>query len=213
MTDEISFGGKQWGWTDAPLKPSTVEIMRAGEKVVSVYVYFEELPVNERRWLITPLPGGNGINVRAISDSNAMAGDSLDIKRKGLNIEDTVPWEVKGHGSAIKAPSSETSELTQEVYKSSTLGPISLSFTGRRLMQNLREAVSDYMGGQTAVSYHDLSKARGKIAQYISSLEKFKIRALAQEKLARNNPDLSTITDTELVAELNRRLNKLRTGG
>jgi hypothetical protein len=70
----------------------------------------------------------------------------------------------------------------QEVYHSSTLGPIPLSFTGRRLMQNLRDAFQELLhkrveqtqrgqiGGQ-----HDwtaVSEARGKLAQYMSQLEK-----------------------------------------
>lgn len=69
----------------------------------------------------------------------------------------------------------------QEVYHSSTLGPIPLSFTGRRLMQNLREAFQDLLqkrveqtkrgqvGGQD--DWTSVSEARGKLAQYMSKLE------------------------------------------
>lgn len=70
----------------------------------------------------------------------------------------------------------------QEVYHSSTLGPIPLTFTGRRLMQNLREAVQELLQkrveqtkrGQVGSQndWEDVSKARGKIAQYMSELEK-----------------------------------------
>jgi len=35
--------------------------------------------------------------------------------------------------------------MKQEVYKSSTLGPIELSFTGRRLLANLRDAIVETM--------------------------------------------------------------------
>lgn len=74
-----------------------------------------------------------------------------------------------------------------EVYHSSTLGPIPLSFTGRRLMQNLREEVTAllkkayrngeqkwYRDGANPVSAEDwepLSKARGELAKYMSKLE------------------------------------------
>lgn len=74
-----------------------------------------------------------------------------------------------------------------EVYHSSTLGPIPLSFTGRRLLQNLREEVTAllkkayrngeqkwYRDGANPVSAEDwepLSKARGELAKYMSKLE------------------------------------------
>ena len=70
----------------------------------------------------------------------------------------------------------------QEVYHSSTLGPIPLSFTGRRLMQNLREAVQALLQKRTEQAargqvpsqddWEDVSKARGQLAQYMSKLEK-----------------------------------------
>jgi hypothetical protein len=76
----------------------------------------------------------------------------------------------------------ETFMSKQEVYHSSTLGPIPLSFTGRRLMQNLREefqrllssAVEKTKRGQVGISseWERVSEARGRIAQYMSELEK-----------------------------------------
>lgn len=69
----------------------------------------------------------------------------------------------------------------QEVYHSSTLGRIPLSFTGRRLMQNLREefqrllsiAIEKARNGQVGVSreWDRVSEARGRIAEYMSRLE------------------------------------------
>lgn len=69
-----------------------------------------------------------------------------------------------------------------EVYKSTTLGAIPLSFTGRHLLQNLREAMTDLISkvvkdveaGRPVVSSTDwepVSLARGKLAQYMSRLE------------------------------------------
>src|SRR5689334_1688321 len=59
-----------------------------------------------------------------------------------------------------------------EVYHSSTHGPIPLSFTGRRLMAKLRDAINRAIEAQSFT--HDdkaVSKARGEIAQYMSKLE------------------------------------------
>jgi hypothetical protein len=66
-------------------------------------------------------------------------------------------------------------EMTQEIYNSSTLGPIPLSFTGRRLMQNLREAFVDAITAAKRdgfVEWEEISRARGKLAEYISKLER-----------------------------------------
>lgn len=74
------------------------------------------------------------------------------------------------------------------VYNSSTLGPIPLSFTGRRHMQNLREEVEaliklayengrrDGLSIEPRFPIHNkdrepLSRARGYLAKYISKLE------------------------------------------
>jgi len=78
----------------------------------------------------------------------------------------------------------------QEVYHSSTLGRIPLSFTGRRLMQNLREAFQDFVRAARLhekaiaiasiqhepmpvndVSWAKVSEARGRIVEYMSKLE------------------------------------------
>ena len=70
----------------------------------------------------------------------------------------------------------------QEVYHSSTLGPIPLSFTGRRLMQNLRVAVQELLQKRTDEArrgqigsqddWSQVSRARGEIAKYMSDMEK-----------------------------------------
>lgn len=63
--------------------------------------------------------------------------------------------------------------MSQEVYKSTTMGNIPLSFTGRHLLQSLREAVTDAIVAKNQNAYNDaLSRARGRIAQYMSELEK-----------------------------------------
>lgn len=69
----------------------------------------------------------------------------------------------------------------REIYHSTTLGPIPLSFTGRHLMQTLREAFTDMLSkavekakrGEVGIGaeWDEVSRARGKIAQYMSKLE------------------------------------------
>lgn len=65
--------------------------------------------------------------------------------------------------------------MKREVYNSSTLGPIPLSFTGRRLLQNLREEIEEFVEERLTVgkgtSWEGISRARGKLAQYMSKLE------------------------------------------
>lgn len=87
----------------------------------------------------------------------------------------------------------------QEVYHSSTLGPIPLSFTGRRLMQNLREAFQEMLNkhckaiaeGRIETGLWDrVSRARGELAQYMSRLEK------------RFENSAKAATDQQLIDEL-----------
>jgi hypothetical protein len=69
----------------------------------------------------------------------------------------------------------------RSIYNSTTLGPIPLSFTGRHLLQNLREAVTEMVSkavekakkGQAGIGleWDAVSRARGKLAQYMSQLE------------------------------------------
>jgi hypothetical protein len=59
-----------------------------------------------------------------------------------------------------------------EIYQSSTHGDIPLSFTGRRLLANLREAITSALGTcDYSANGQALSRARGDIAQYMSKLE------------------------------------------
>lgn len=88
----------------------------------------------------------------------------------------------------------------QEVYQSSTLGDIPLSFTGRRLLQNLREEIEDLMKGRASIvadEWKPLSRARGKLALYISQLEQAK-------------PSMDNIPDAILLEEIGRRFNRAR---
>ena len=60
----------------------------------------------------------------------------------------------------------------QETYQSSTHGDIPLSFTGRRLLANEREAVNRAIETKDySVDDMQLSRVRGDIAQYMSKLE------------------------------------------
>jgi hypothetical protein len=81
-------------------------------------------------------------------------------------------------------PTEETKVAEKSVYKPSREGAkeIPLSFTGRHLLQSLREAVTDALSGAhergTKHLPHDpnkwipISRARERIAQYMSDLEK-----------------------------------------
>lgn len=114
----------------------------------------------------------------------------------------------------------------QEVYHSSTLGPIPLSFTGRRLMQNLRDAFQEMLKvsceaakrGQVrpASDWEDVSKARGKLAQYMSQLEKRAPQSLQwQSPLdTRCKPAAMVLdyVDPKSTAELQRQIEVLRKG-
>lgn len=75
-------------------------------------------------------------------------------------------------------PTKETDVTEKSVYHSSTLGDIPLSFTGRHLLANLREAFEDYIkelrtrpAYALTPSWEPVSKARGKLAKYMSQLE------------------------------------------
>lgn len=78
--------------------------------------------------------------------------------------------------------------MKQEVYKSHTHGPIPLGFESRRLMQNLRYAITrairdgDYNTGNNAVAC-----ARGELALRLSQLE-LKTGAQAPDWIGRNKP-------------------------
>lgn len=97
----------------------------------------------------------------------------------------------------------------QEVYNSSTLGPIPLSFTGRRLMQNLREAVQEMVDkaiqdtrknagkGWAPQNWEPVSLARGKLVQYMSELEQ---RVERQEIF---DPPPNYVTYNEMKAFVN----------
>jgi hypothetical protein len=60
----------------------------------------------------------------------------------------------------------------QETYQSSTHGNIPLSFTGRRLLANERDAVENAIKeGSFTADNMQLSRVRGELAQYMSKLE------------------------------------------
>lgn len=98
--------------------------------------------------------------------------------------------------------------MTREVYHSSTMGSIPLSFTGRHLLQELREAVTEAItsackrGSEHRMplpgAWEPISRARGKLAKYMSELEK-----------GRNEPPIDAAvhfaTTEQLKAELAQR--------
>lgn len=71
-----------------------------------------------------------------------------------------------------------------KVFNSSMYGPIPLSFTGKHLLQKLRECIEDAVAtgntdAQLTHEGHALSKARGDLAKYMSQLEQDKAAAPA----------------------------------
>jgi len=63
--------------------------------------------------------------------------------------------------------------MKQEIYTSSTKGEIPLSFTGRHLLQSLREAIIEAIDKEDYnINADQLSRIRGDIAQYMSTLER-----------------------------------------
>jgi hypothetical protein len=81
--------------------------------------------------------------------------------------------------------------MKQEIYKSSTLGEIPLSFTGRHLLQNLREVITNGIAASAngqPIKWDDISIARGKLAQYISKLEQRSERPRAYDSHNEDEP-------------------------
>jgi len=71
-----------------------------------------------------------------------------------------------------------------EIYNSTTHGPIPLSFTGRRLMQNLRVAIQAAIKrGEYSDPRNEVAFARGELAFYISELENTKTIYATKEPL------------------------------
>jgi len=92
----------------------------------------------------------------------------------------------------------------QEIYNSSTMGPIPLSFTGRHLLQSLREEIQMLVSDSVDAAkrgcvpklnaWEPVSRARGRLAKYMSGLEK-----------KQNAPVLSAVSDKDLLDEVRRR--------
>jgi len=83
--------------------------------------------------------------------------------------------------------------MKQEIYTSSTKGEIPLSFTGRHLLQSLREAIIEAIDEQDmGVNANHLSRVRAQVAEYMSILERksiqlehiFKENSVLRERLA-----------------------------
>lgn len=108
----------------------------------------------------------------------------------------------------------------QEIYHSSTMGDIPLSFTGRHLLQALREAIierdqkviNEYgmrlnpTGPGHFGHWDEVSRTRGRIAKYMSELESKQLHTLKDYAEARCN--LHLISDAQLIRELERRMYK-----
>jgi hypothetical protein len=92
----------------------------------------------------------------------------------------------------------------QEIYRSSTLGPIPLSFTGRHLLQTLRDEMQrlinklqEQQGCYHTNDWKPVSEARGRIAEYMSKLE---------QRVPPSPADvLQKLCDADLIGEFLRR--------
>jgi hypothetical protein len=99
----------------------------------------------------------------------------------------------------------------QEVYESTTHGPIPLSFTGRRLMANLRQAVETELqnrqvmldGSISPYNWEPIARARGELAKYISEVERNEASRINNRvtiaRLAEENEHLRKLQN-ELIA-------------
>jgi hypothetical protein len=96
-----------------------------------------------------------------------------------------------------------------EIYKSQTHGPIPLSFTGRRLLANLREAITDAiaLGDYSTNGTNAVARARGDIAVRMSELEQRKVApadaevATLREELRRTRDKLESQRRAGQVSE------------
>lgn len=115
--------------------------------------------------------------------------------------------------------------MSREIYHSSTMGNIPLSFTGRHLLQQLRVEIQDLMKKVYNNGYDDgitnarkfpapgsdwepVSRARARLAQYMSDLEEKRRVAINLQGLHPDMPppeELRRYTDSELVKEITRR--------
>lgn len=97
--------------------------------------------------------------------------------------------------------------MARDVYRSTTLGDIPLSFTGRHLLQTLRECVADALAaGDTNVNAGALSRARGRLAQYMSKLEdKSKDNTGFTDGMPNYEAFMSELTNEQLKHELDKR--------
>lgn len=90
--------------------------------------------------------------------------------------------------STSTSTSTTSTPVKQELYHCTATGEdIPLSFTGRHLLQNLREAIMDLSG----IYSSRVSEARGALAKYMSRLER--------------RDTLKAASLQELVAEMQRR--------
>lgn len=89
-------------------------------------------------------------------------------------------------------------KIEQQTYKSSTLGEIQISFKGRHLLQTLREEIVEAINtGDPKSNWRGISKARGRIAEYIGALERTADRFF-----------LSEVPTADLLRELEKRVSK-----
>ncbi len=91
--------------------------------------------------------------------------------------------------------------MKQEVYKSTTEGDIPLSFTGRHLLQSLREAMTNAIMKQNwHVDGDALSRCRAAIARYMSDLER-KGEEIAMRRLERQQVNIKGLTDLQRASD------------
>lgn len=190
---------------------------RMGEGVNAIglkYYFLEEYLLGE--WLQV-LPRRQYLNY-AIAAAELDRLTHANSAKITPQAEATQPKPELQDWAAIKfAESQAEHSIKTETYHSSTHGYIKLSFTGRRLLANLRSAIQDAIRGQN-YSFNDqaVAKARGDLASYMHQLESKAIPPLANctssqlyEELARRGqtaPSFKQLSTSKLWEELSLRL-------
>lgn len=174
----MNFNGKAiHGLAEEPKAPSTDKVSSGEAKVE--FVNPETLSVTHIFDGEEVVTGGDDGQVWIATFANKAVAESFCDQQRQYR-------SVAGERRVVVRHKWSQPRPTQEVYHSSTLGRIPLSFTGRRLMQNLREAFGEFLmqakkqavaeavtsQAYTAPKWDKVSEARGEIAKYMSKLEK-----------------------------------------
>lgn len=179
---------------DKKLYRMSVDINPSGVK----YYFIEEYLLGE--WLQVP-PRERYLNYAiAEAELNRLKDNAnsakIDAQAEDLPRPDLTKFKFKEEIAADVF----NEDFERETYQSYT-GSIQLSFTGRRLLANLRDAITGAINGRH-YSFNDnaVAKARGDLASYMSKLESKRVKSPVDRY------SIKEFSATELYQELGRRL-------